>query len=55
MTTENQLEQECLGWFREDGWETAFGPDIAHDGAASERVTLNFGLRIGDCGLALPR
>lgn len=27
MITEDQLEQECLGWFREGGWN---GPDIAH-------------------------
>ncbi|HPK50730.1 MAG TPA: hypothetical protein PKY24_13750 [Opitutaceae bacterium] len=37
MITEDQLEQQCLGWFREGGWETVFGPDIAHDGAAPER------------------
>ena len=34
MITEDQLEQQCLGWFREGGWETVFGPDIAHDGTA---------------------
>jgi len=38
MITEDQLEQLCLGWFREGGWETVFGPDIAPDGAAPERV-----------------
>lgn len=38
MITEDQLEQQCLGWFREGGRETIFGPDIAHDGAAPERV-----------------
>ena len=32
MITEDQLEQQCLGWLREGGWETAFGPDLAHDG-----------------------
>lgn len=37
MITEDQLEQQCLSWFREGGWETVFGPDIAHDGAAPER------------------
>lgn len=36
--TEYQLEQQCLGWFRDGGWETVFGPDIAHDGAAPERA-----------------
>ena len=28
--TEDQLEQQCLEWFAEDGWEIAHGPDIAH-------------------------
>lgn len=37
MITEDQLEQQCLGWFREGDWETVFGPDIAHDGNAPER------------------
>lgn len=34
MITEDQLELQCLGWFREGGWETVCGPDIGHDGAA---------------------
>lgn len=34
---EEQLEALCLEWFYDTGWETAHGPDIAHDGAASER------------------
>ncbi|MDD4274894.1 MAG: hypothetical protein PHG14_14355 [Desulfobacter postgatei] len=38
MITEDQLEQICLEWFREGGYETAFGPDIAHDGQMPERV-----------------
>ncbi|MCF7971589.1 MAG: type I restriction endonuclease subunit R, partial [Methylococcaceae bacterium] len=25
---EDQLEQHCLDWFREGGWETLYGPDI---------------------------
>ncbi len=37
MITEDQLEQQCLGWFREGGRETVFGPDIAHDGTTPER------------------
>jgi len=28
---EDQLEQHCLDWFREGGWETLYGPDIAPD------------------------
>ncbi|MGH8017827.1 MAG: hypothetical protein ACREIA_05975 [Opitutaceae bacterium] len=38
MITEDQLEQQCLGWFLEGGWETVFGPDIAHDDTAPERA-----------------
>lgn len=38
MITEDQLEQLCLDWFREGGYEYAFGPDIAYDGKAPERV-----------------
>ena len=32
MINEDQLEQICLEWFREGGYDDAFGPDIAHDG-----------------------
>jgi len=35
MITEDRLEQLCLGGFREGGWETVFGPDLAHDGVAA--------------------
>ena len=38
MITEDQLEQLCLDWFRKGGYEYAYGPDIAHDGDAPERV-----------------
>lgn len=34
MITEDQLEQICLEWFREGGYDYAFGPDIAPDGEA---------------------
>jgi type I restriction enzyme R subunit len=37
MITEDQLEQLCLDWFREGGYEYANGYDIAHDGDAPER------------------
>lgn len=29
MLTEDDLEQLCLGWFAEQGWEIHHGPDIA--------------------------
>lgn len=37
MINEDQLEQLCLDWFREGGYEYANGYDIAHDGEAPER------------------
>lgn len=33
MLTEDDLEQLCLGWFAEQGWEIHHGPDIAPDGS----------------------
>jgi len=38
MITEAQLEEQCLKWFQDGGWRTAFGPDIACDGATPERA-----------------
>ena len=35
--SEDQLEQETLGWLAELGYAVHFGPDIAHDGATPER------------------
>jgi type I restriction enzyme R subunit len=32
--TEDQLEQETLGWLNEVGYSTLYGPDIAVDGDA---------------------
>ena len=36
--TEDQLEQEALTWLHDVGYTHRHGPDIAHDGAAPERV-----------------
>ncbi|CAJ0699158.1 type I restriction endonuclease subunit R [Ralstonia wenshanensis] len=36
--TEDQLEQETLGWLSEVGYGRCFGPDIAPDGANAERA-----------------
>nr|WP_308142718.1 type I restriction endonuclease subunit R [Burkholderia pseudomallei] len=36
--TEDQLEQETLGWLSEVGYECLFGPDLAPDGANAERA-----------------
>ncbi|MFI8580563.1 type I restriction endonuclease subunit R [Ectopseudomonas khazarica] len=35
--TEDQLEQEALGWLCEQGYTHLYGPDIAHDGDNPER------------------
>jgi type I restriction enzyme R subunit len=53
--TEDQLEQQCLGWFREGGWETVFGPDIAHDGAAPERANYREVVLVGRLTRSLAR
>lgn len=48
--TEDQLEQEALGWMAELGYAVHAGPDIAHDGSTPQRasyrqVVLPFRLR----------
>jgi type I restriction enzyme R subunit len=48
--TEDQLEQETLGWLADVGYTHLYGPDIAHDGPQPERanygqVILTFRLR----------
>ncbi|MEE8340180.1 MAG: type I restriction endonuclease subunit R, partial [Xanthomonadales bacterium] len=37
MITEDQLEQLCLDWFRDQGWDCVYGPDIAPDSDEPER------------------
>lgn len=39
--TENELELVALDWFKETGWMTAFGPDIAPDSDTPERSSYN--------------
>ena len=36
--TEDQLEQETLGWLSEVGYQHLYGPDLAPDGSAPERA-----------------
>ncbi len=36
--TEEQLENLCLEWFREGGWNVLYGPDIAPDSATPMRT-----------------
>lgn len=38
MINEDQLEQLCLQWFRETGWEYVHGPEIAPEAVSSERA-----------------
>lgn len=35
--SENELEQLCLTWFQDTGWDYQSGPDIAYDGISPER------------------
>ncbi len=37
--TEDQLEQETLGWLADVGWQHRFGPDLAPDGSTPERAS----------------
>ncbi|MCP3944970.1 MAG: type I restriction endonuclease subunit R, partial [Desulfobacteraceae bacterium] len=37
MITEAQLEDLCIQWFKDGGYEYAYGPDIAYDGECPER------------------
>jgi len=37
MINEDQLEQLCLQWFQEGGYDYVYGPDIAPEGESPER------------------
>lgn len=37
--SEAVVEEACLGWFRDLGFATAYGPDIGPDGVAEERAS----------------
>lgn len=38
MMNEQQLEDLCIGWFQETGWQFARGLDIAPEGSSPERA-----------------
>jgi type I restriction enzyme R subunit len=38
MMNEQQLEDLCIGWFQETGWQFVHGPDIAPEGVNPERA-----------------
>ena len=45
--SEDQLEQEVLGWLADVGWQHRYGPDLAPDGIAPERDNYRQVLLIG--------
>ncbi|MDR5904800.1 type I restriction endonuclease subunit R [Halomonas qiaohouensis] len=55
MISESQLEQLCLEWFADNGWEISHGPDIAPDGDAPERQDYRQVLLLGDLEAAVRR
>lgn len=55
MINESQLEQQCLQWFAEGGWEIAHGPDLAPDGEAPERGDYRQVLLLEDLEAAIRR
>ncbi|MBQ0961021.1 type I restriction endonuclease subunit R [Ideonella sp. 4Y11] len=38
MLNEHQLEEQCISWFQEGGWQFVHGPDIAPEGLNAERA-----------------
>ena len=55
MITEDALEQHCLEWFAEGGWEIAHGPDLAPEGDAPERADYRQVLLLADLEAAIAR
>ncbi|MEQ9396133.1 type I restriction endonuclease subunit R [Haliea sp.] len=53
--TEDQLEQLCLEWFADSGWEIAHGLDLAPDGPAPERADYRQVLLLADLEAAIRR
>ncbi|MGH8492703.1 MAG: type I restriction endonuclease subunit R [Moraxellaceae bacterium] len=53
--TEDQLEQEALGWLVELGYTHVYGPDMAHDGEAPERSNYREVLLLGRLRAAIAR
>ena len=52
---EDTVEQATLGYFRDLGYETKFGPDIAPDGGAKERENWNETVLVGRLRAAINR
>lgn len=52
---EEQLENLCLDWFREGGWDVLYGPDIAPDGSNPLRKNYSQALLEHDLSQAFDR
>jgi hypothetical protein len=48
--SEDDLEQQCLQWFAEQGWEVLHGPDIAPDGDNPLRASFHDVFAPGNAG-----
>ncbi len=55
MITEDQLEQETLGWLADTGYSHSYGLDIAPDGPAPERRNYSQVLLVGRLRAAIDR
>lgn len=55
LTEDNLAEQPALEWFRELGYETAFGPDISPGGSRPERASFDQVVLVGRLQKALAR
>jgi len=53
--TEDQLEQETLGWLTETGYSSCYGLDMAPDGTAPERSNYSQVLLVGRLRAAIER
>lgn len=53
--TETELEYLCLEWFADNGWQIAFGPDIAPDGSNPLRANYKEVLLLEDLHAAAKR
>ena len=53
--TEDQLEQETLGWLSDTGYSQCYGLDIAPDGPAPERSSYSQVLLVGRLREAIDR
>ncbi len=55
LITEDHLEQQCLEWFKEQGYAHAFAPNLAPDGTSPERTDFRQVILTGRLRSALQR